>query len=74
MAERLTTNQEVPGSTPGWIDYFFDISFCQLDKSFFLSRPIHYTRPGRAIPSANIYIVHDLIPGLKVFTATPVAF
>ena len=24
MAERLTTNQEVPGSTPGWID-----SFCQ---------------------------------------------
>ena len=22
MAERLTTNQEVPGSTPGWIDIF----------------------------------------------------
>ena len=22
MAERLTTNQEVPGSTPGWIDPF----------------------------------------------------
>ncbi len=21
MAERLTTNQEVPGSTPGWIDF-----------------------------------------------------
>ena len=25
MAERLTTNQEVPGSTPGWIESF---SFC----------------------------------------------
>lgn len=25
MAERLTTNQEVPGSTPGWI-----VSFCPL--------------------------------------------
>ena len=23
MAERLTTNQEVPGSTPGWIDSFW---------------------------------------------------
>ncbi|KHE78802.1 hypothetical protein GE21DRAFT_1054429 [Neurospora crassa] len=23
MAERLTTNQEVPGSTPGWIEFVF---------------------------------------------------
>ena len=25
MAERLTTNQEVPGSTPGWIGRYFDM-------------------------------------------------
>ncbi len=37
MAERLTTNQEVPGSTPGWIDSFGLLAkpFCLIPTQVF---------------------------------------
>ena len=38
MAERLTTNQEVPGSTPGWIDSSFAFSFLEFCFARMLTR------------------------------------
>ena len=35
MAERLTTNQEVPGSTPGWIDHLIFQLLCELEVLLF---------------------------------------
>ena len=38
MAERLTTNQEVPGSTPGWIGIF--LNFCSASTISVLGRAL----------------------------------
>lgn len=34
MVERLTTDQKVPGSNPGWLDPFLEFSFCSLSSLF----------------------------------------
>ena len=67
MAERLTTNQEVPGSTPGWIAFFyiflllyiFSITFCFLNITgfaiilFFLSPTVSSNKAFIVIPDSR---------------------
>ena len=70
MAERLTTNQEVPGSTPGWIELSFllRISNTEMLHLLFYSFFLHCILPGHTQFSyRNVFLSGKcMVPGYFV--------
>jgi hypothetical protein len=66
MAERLTTNQEVPGSTPGWIVFFARVLF---DFPFYIPiTPFFHHLSVLPVGYSNHHILHFKIASSFVFT------